>query len=152
MPVDTLYALVGGFCFLLIVYTSFLHYKVSHFLRGKNAKSLEDTINNLIAKNEALIVENQKIKERVATLEAKIRKSVRTIETVRFNPFSDAGSNQSFATSLVNEDGDGVVLSSLYSRERVSIFAKPIKNFDSEYELTGEEKSVLEKSADTYKA
>lgn len=152
MPADTLYALVGGFCFLLILYTFFLHRKVANFLRGKNAKSLEDTINNLMGKNEALIVENQKVKDRLTVLEAKTRKSVRAVETVRFNPFSDAGSNQSFATSFVNEDGDGVVLSSLYSRERVSIFAKPIKKYASEYELTGEEKSVLEKSAEDYKA
>jgi len=47
---------------------------------------------------------------------------------------------------MVNENGDGVVLSSLYSRERMSIFAKPVKNGKSEYELTTEEKEVLEKA------
>ena len=40
---------------------------------------------------------------------------------------------------MLNEEGNGVVLSSLYSRERMSIFAKPIKNGKSEYELTEEE-------------
>ena len=47
---------------------------------------------------------------------------------------------------MVNEDGDGVVFSSLYSRERMSVFAKPIKNGKSEYELTSEEKNVLDKA------
>lgn len=47
---------------------------------------------------------------------------------------------------MLNEDGDGVVISSLYSRERMSIFAKPIKNGKSEYELTDEEKKSLAKA------
>ena len=56
-----------------------------------------------------------------------MKKASRGFETIRFNPFPDQGSNQSFAVGMVNEDGDGVVFSSLYSRERMSIFAKPIK-------------------------
>ncbi|MGH7249434.1 MAG: DUF4446 family protein, partial [Minisyncoccia bacterium] len=55
-------------------------------------------------------------------------------------------SNQSFAIGMMNEDGDGLVLSSLYSRERMSIFAKPIKRGKSEYELTAEEKEALNKA------
>ena len=77
---------------------------------------------------------------------AKLQKSIRGLETVRFNPFSDQGSNQSFAIGMLNEKGDGVVLSSLYSRERMSVFAKPIKGGKSEYELTAEEKEVLKKA------
>jgi len=47
---------------------------------------------------------------------------------------------------MLNEENDGVVLSSLYSRERMSIFAKPIKNGKSEYELTEEEQNALSKA------
>ena len=67
------------------------------------------------------------------------------MHTVRFNPFkgTGAGGNQSFATALLNENGDGVVLSSLYSRERVSVYAKPVQKFSSEYELSGEEKQAI---------
>ena len=75
-----------------------------------------------------------------------MKKSVRGLETIRFNPFPDQGSNQSFAVGMLNEEGNGVVFSSLYSRERMSIFAKPVKNGKSEYELTTEEKEVLKKA------
>jgi hypothetical protein len=68
------------------------------------------------------------------------------LETIRFNPFPDQGSNQSFAIGLLNEEKDGVVISSLYSRERMSVFAKPIKNGKSDYELTQEEKEALQKA------
>ena len=50
---------------------------------------------------------------------------------------------QSFAVALLSENGDGAVLSSLYARDRMSVFAKPVKNFSSEFEMTEEEKEVL---------
>ena len=37
-------------------------------------------------------------------------------------------------------------MSSLYSRERMSVFAKPIKGGVSEYELSSEEKEALKKA------
>jgi hypothetical protein len=63
----------------------------------------------------------------------------------RFNPFEDQGGNHSFAISMVNERGDGVVISSLYSRERMSVFAKHIKKGKSDIDLTEEEQDVLSK-------
>ena len=65
---------------------------------------------------------------------------------VIFNPFPDQGSNQSFAIGMLDEEGNGLVISSLYSRERISVFAKPVKNGKSEYELSTEEKEALEKA------
>jgi len=120
--------------------------RLKRFFMGKTAKDLEDTIVTL----ENDIVQLKKAQENsekdIGTINAKLRKSIRGLETIRFNPFSDQGSNQSFAIGLLNEEGDGVVFSSLYSRERMSVFAKPIKNNKSEYELTAEEKEALKKA------
>jgi hypothetical protein len=90
-----------------------------------------------------LKTEKENMKKEINLINQKVKKSIRGLEMIRFNPFSDQGSNQSFAISMLNEDGDGLILSSLYSRERISVFAKPIKNKKSEYELTEEEKKVL---------
>ena len=87
--------------------------------------------------------------EYLKTINQKLQKSIRGVETVRFNPFKDSGSNQSFATAFLNEEGDGVVISSLYSRERVSIFAKPVKHLVSSYELSEEERGALQNAKDS---
>ena len=120
--------------------------RLKRFFVGKKAKDLEDTILSL----EEEILKLKKAKENnekeIMEIKIKLKKSVRGLETIRFNPFPDQGSNQSFAIGMLNEDGDGVVLSSLYSRERMSVFAKPIKNGKSEYELTEEETSALKKA------
>ncbi|MSU44795.1 DUF4446 family protein [Candidatus Nomurabacteria bacterium] len=120
--------------------------RLKKFFLGKKAKDLEDTIVSL--ENEIVNLQKAKndIQKDITTINTKLKKSIRGLETVRFNPFPDQGSNQSFAIGMLNEEGDGVVLSSLYSRDRMSVFAKPVKNNKSEYELSAEEKNALERA------
>jgi hypothetical protein len=72
----------------------------------------------------------------------RIARSVRSAGAVRFNPFQ-SGDGQSFAAAFLDEKGDGVILSTLSLRERVSVFAKPVKNYASPHELTEEEKAAM---------
>jgi hypothetical protein len=65
----------------------------------------------------------------------------------KYNAYDNVGGNQSFSFALLDENGNGMVLSSLYSRERSNVFAKPIHNFNAEIELTNEEKTVLKQAA-----
>ena len=120
--------------------------RLKRFFLGKKAKDLEDTIINLENNITDLKKAKEDIQKDIITINTKLKKSIRGLETIRFNPFPDQGSNQSFAIGMLNEEGDGVVFSSLYSRERMSIFAKPVKNNKSEYELSAEEKEVLQKA------
>ncbi len=120
--------------------------RLKRFFLGKKAKDLEDTIVNLEQEISKLHKTKEEMQKNIATIQTKQKKSICGLETVRFNPFPDQGSNQSFAISMLNENGDGVVVSSLYARERMSVFAKPVKNGKSEYELSTEEKEVLEKA------
>ena len=62
------------------------------------------------------------------SLQNLLENNIQNIEVVRFNPFKDEGmgGDQSFAISFLDKKGNGVIMSSLYSREKVSVFAKPI--------------------------
>lgn len=120
--------------------------RLKRFFSGKKAKDLEENILALEDNISKLKSAKEKIEKDIEEINKKLKKSIRGLETIRFNPFKDQGSNQSFAVGMLNEDGDGVVFSSLYSRERMSVFAKPIKNGKSDYELTTEEKEVLKKA------
>ncbi len=120
--------------------------RLKRFFLGKKSKDLEDTLIYLENEVKNLTLAKSKIEEELKVVNQKLRKSIRGLETIRFNPFPDQGGNQSFAISFQNEDGDGVVISSLYARERMSVFAKPIKKGSSTYELTDEEREVINKS------
>ncbi|MCE9585046.1 DUF4446 family protein [Candidatus Nomurabacteria bacterium] len=137
---------IGIVILLLFLWIVKTEKRLKRFFIGKKAKDLEDTINVLQDDIEKLKNAREQIEKELINVNAKLRKSIRGVETLRFNPFPDQGSNQSFAIGVLNEDGDGLVMSSLYSRDRMSVFAKPIKNGKSEYELTEEEKEVLNKA------
>jgi hypothetical protein len=120
--------------------------RLKRFFLGKKAKDLEDTIISLETEIGKLNKAKENFEKEITLVNTKLRKSIRGLETIRFNPFPDQGSNQSFAIGMLNEEGDGLVISSLYSRERMSVFAKPIKRGKSEYELSVEEKEALKKA------
>ena len=120
--------------------------RLKRFFLGKKAKDLEDTIVILEQEIAKLNKAKDNLEKDIILINTKLKKSIRGLETIRFNPFPDQGSNQSFAIGMLNEEGDGVVVSSLYSRDRMSIFAKPIKNGTSSYELSTEEKEALQKA------
>lgn len=120
--------------------------RLKRFFLGKKAKNLEDTIVFLEENIKDLQNSKEKAEKELASINQKLKKSIRGLEVIRFNPFPDQGSNQSFAIGMLDENDDGVVISSLYSRDRMSVFAKPIKQGTSEYELTKEEKEVVKKA------
>ena len=134
------------FVILGIIWVVTTEKRLKRFFVGKKAKDLEDTI--VALENEIVKLDNAKknFEREVSLINLKLRKSIRGLETIRFNPFPDQGSNQSFAIGILNEEGDGLVISSLYSRERMSVFAKPIKAGKSEYELSTEEKEALKRA------
>jgi hypothetical protein len=69
-----------------------------------------------------------------------MRRAIRNVQTIRFDPFEGSGSGkQSFAIALLDDDGNGAVVSSLHARDNVRVFAKPISEFNSPHELSIEE-------------
>ena len=138
------YIFIGITILLGIVWVVVTEKRLKRFFLGKKAKDLEDTIISLENSITELNKTKDTIQKDIAIINTKLKKSIRGLETIRFNPFPDQGSNQSFAIGMLNEENDGLVISSLYSRERMSVFAKPIKEGKSEYELSVEEKEALQ--------
>ncbi|MEI6528709.1 MAG: DUF4446 family protein [bacterium] len=129
---------------ILFIWVIWLQNKLGKLLCGKS-KNLDDSI-GIIQKEISGLKKFQTSAEQLfATTDKRLKKTISGVETIRFNPFKGTGSggNQSFATAFVNEENNGVIISSLYSRDHVSIFSKPVKNSQSEYELTQEEKDAL---------
>jgi len=122
-----------------------MYVKLRRFLVGIDSKNIGDSLNFVSGNLKDLQNFRKELEEYLTTVEKRLKKSVQSVNTVRFNPFKGigGGGNQSFSTAFLNEEGDGVVISSLYSRDHVSVFSKPIKKMKSEYELTEEEKEAV---------
>jgi hypothetical protein len=137
---------------IVLLYVVYLHYKLSLFMRGENGKSLESTIHSYIAKVDDLKKHDELIAEHALKLDKRLSQSIRNVSTMRFRAFDQNGSNQSFAIALVNELGNGVIISSLHHRDRVSVFAKPVVKYESSHDLTEEEAGVLEETKQAHKS
>lgn len=88
----------------------------------------------------------EKLSKDLEKLKGKTKFSLQKFGVVRFNPFSEIGSNQSFSVALLNGENNGFIITSFYSREGNRVYAKPIVNGESEYLLSKEEKEALEKA------
>ena len=58
---------------------------------------------------------------------------------VRFDAFEDTGGAQSFALALIDDDGDGIVLTSLHSRQATRLYIKGIRRGVADSPLSAEE-------------
>lgn len=128
---------------LVLLYVAYLHYKLSHFMRGENGRSFESTIRTYLDHVDNLKKHDELIAEHALKLDKRLAQAVRNVSTMRFKAFDQNSSNQSFAIALLNELGDGVILSSLHHRDHVSVFAKPIAKYESAQDLSEEEEGVL---------
>lgn len=125
-----------------------LERRLRRLTAGKKGGSLEALIGSIAEQQRTLEDRLEESRNRISTAESKLQNSVRAVETVKFNPFKGTGSggNQSFATALIDEYGNGVVLLTLYARERVHVFAKPLKEFVADSELSEEEQDALQRA------
>ncbi len=138
------------FILLLIIILALLYFiyhlnqKLSKFLIG-GSTNLDEAISSVGKSLEELTKFRNDMESYLITVEKRLKKSVQSINTVRFNPFkgTGSGSNQSFSTTFLNEEKDGVIISSLYSRDHISVYSKPVNKGDSEYELSDEERESL---------
>ena len=127
-------------CLFFIIQVSF---RLRKLFKGSKTETLEGLMNEIVSHVAYLKEKDESHDNELETLSARIGKHGHGVKIMRFNPFKDVGGNQSFAVAVINEDGDGVVLSSLYSRERMSVFAKPIIKGESDIELSTEEQTVV---------
>ena len=151
MLIDQTFIIYGVLALLVIIVAIWMwrmEVRMKRLLVGKNAQSLEDTFAAFRKEVGDLTQFTKDMEEYLTTVERRLKKSIQSVETVRFNPFKGTGSggNQSFSAAFINEKGDGVILTSMYARDRISMFAKPLKAFVSEFELSEEEQESVEKS------
>jgi hypothetical protein len=136
---------------VLLVALFFVHLslrrRLARLALGRNG-SIEETLAILMRDMKEFKEFRGELERYLKLAESRLRGTVQGVGVVRFNPFSNEGQggNQSFCVALLDEGGEGVVLSTLYSRDRVGVYAKPLNGFASTYELSDEEKQAIERS------
>jgi len=113
------------------------------FKKRKEPKNFEE----ILAYFQNLEKNFERLSEDLEKLKKESKFSIQKVGIVRFNPFSDIGGDQSFSIALLNGNGNGIVITSLYSRGGNRIFAKPIEKGNSKYPLSTEEKEAIKRAS-----
>lgn len=136
------------------LWLGFLTYQVIPFIKERrafhdkvNKASVSDVLVRQEKKIKQLGIDRDELYKASDAVSKRLSKSLTKCGLVRFNPFAGEGGKQSFSVSFLDDQNNGVVISSLYSRTTGSrIFAKPVSLGDSEINLTMEEKEAIKKA------
>ncbi|MDO5739280.1 MAG: DUF4446 family protein [Ornithinimicrobium sp.] len=80
----------------------------------------------------------------LAQVRGDLSQALRHVAVVRFDAFGDMGGRMSFSAAIVDDDGDGLVISSIHARGESRTYAKGIVGGDAEVVLTPEERAALD--------
>ena len=148
---NEIFILIITFLLFLTIWNIILQIRLSglkkrfvRFTRGNLGGNLEELIidyTNEIAK----IKETQDINSKtIKQILSKIEQNKGNLGITRYNAFSDTGSDLSYSIALLDDQKNGVVITSIYNREQSNTYAKPVEKGISTYRLSEEEKKAIE--------
>lgn len=109
-----------------------------------NGSDLDGMLKEYLKDVKKIKQDNSEIKAYYTKLDSDLSSCIQKIGLVRYNAFTNVGSDLSFAIALLDNNDNGVVLNGLYGSEASNIYAKPIKGGESPYQLSNEEKYAIE--------
>ena len=113
-------------------------------LQGKNdAKTLLEVISDNVQRVEGFEKALRSQAKRQEELFALLGRSARNLGVVRYDAFDDMGGKMSFSAALLDDHGNGLVITSINARAESRAYAKPIKGGMSEHNLSGEEQRAI---------
>jgi hypothetical protein len=128
----------------------FLYRTVAHYKRITQGIAKQD-LQTILEKNlKEIQVSEQRINEIVKKTESLEKENLFNIQKtglIRFNPYSDTGGSQSFTLAMLDGNKDGILISSLHSRDQTRIYAKLVKaGKPVGYEFSKEEQEAITKA------
>ncbi len=85
----------------------------------------------------------QGLRREVAALRAEAGDALRHLAVVRYDAFDDMGGHLSWSLALLDDRGDGVVVSSIHGRSDARTYAKNVSSWSSDQQLSPEEQEAV---------
>lgn len=114
-----------------------LNYKL--FMRGKGARSLEESIKQHIESIDIVREQTDVLHKRLTYVEKSMSRSYQKCAVVRYDAFKELGGKLSFALTILDDNNTGFVMNCIHSREGSFSYIKDIIRGECEMELSEEE-------------
>lgn len=100
-------------------------------------------VNRQIETVDGLRGEVTSLQQGLAKVRSDLADALRHIAVVRYDAFPDMGGRLSFSAALLDDAGDGLVLTSINGRSETRTYAKGVKGGGSEHQLSPEEEQAI---------
>ncbi len=143
-----LFLAVFGLALLWLVLSQILwlrqRIRLKKMFRGRSGEDLERPILDHGSQLEELKARAEETATQIEQLNRLLAKTLSRSYIVRFNPYGVGGAEQSFSLAMLDDSGDGVVLSCLQSGEvGTRMYCKIIGNMTSDFRLSPEEENAI---------
>lgn len=106
-------------------------------------RTLDQLLEQLLIKQEENRTLLASVENRVEQLNSLLQGCLQKVGLVRFNAFDDVAGQQSFSLALLDNQGNGVVITSLFGRTESRCYAKPVFGGESPHRLSEEELEAI---------
>jgi HAMP domain-containing protein len=128
---------------VLVVQLGRLRRAYDALVDGDAATSFPDALARSTAGAHALRTDVQGLRDELAVAKRDLAGALRHVAVVRYDAFSDTGGRLSFSAALLDDAGDGLVLTSINSRSEARTYAKGVQAGGSEHDLSPEERQAI---------
>lgn len=126
-----------------IVKVNKLKKRYEKFMKGKDAKSLEQDIIALFEDNKFIKDENEKNRKDIREIFRRMEYCYQKMGLVKYDAFNQMGGKLSFCLCLLNDKNNGFILNSVHSSDGCYSYTKEVKKGESEISLGEEEQKAL---------
>lgn len=136
------------FCMVINANMKYSRLKSSYasFMRGKDGRTLEDSIFERFDDLEEVTNLALKNRQEIKNLQEDLLESLQKIGIVKYDAFNEMGGNLSFALTLLDGNNNGYIINSMHSREGCYNYIKEIVKGESYIELSEEEAESLDRA------
>ncbi|MCL6537419.1 MAG: DUF4446 family protein [Acidothermus sp.] len=134
-----------GVLFGLIGHRRFRRLSRAHSLAfaGTEEKSLIAAVAHHAEETAKLRAELATLARELADLRADLAQALRHVAVVRYDAFGDMGGRMSFSAAVLDDAGDGLVISSIHGRTETRTYAKGVRRGTSDQPLSPEEEQAI---------
>ncbi len=125
-----------------------LRRRVETLTRGKDAESMEETILEFFERIEELEGAEQKTHKELREIKDNLKITYQKTGLVKYDAFREMSGALSYSLALLDKENNGVLISSMYSREGCYTYAKGVENGKCDINLSEEEAEALKQAVE----
>ena len=110
---------------------------------GDDGESFVSAVARKTEQVEALRLEVDDLSALLARTRTELADAIRHVSVVRYDAFGDMGGRLSFSAAMLDDGGDGLVLTSIHGRAETRSYIKGVKSGTSEAALSPEEQQAV---------